>query len=248
MRLAPGRALAEHLSLPMNRRRRPPSKKHAQPSPVRRQQPPGNVRSRVAAALAWRPTVAVEVLALVASFFFAIVSNNAFWHALLRVSAPEGAGGHSVVVPTAIVLICLQFMLLCLVLQQATAKPLLTLLLLVAAVFNHRASANGTYLDPEAMRVLLQSESLALIPAVSSDLTLALAAQVLVPAVVLWRLRILPVPWPEAIALRFITLVIASLFVTVAVRFPTDHVGQVLRLDKSIRYLVTPANVLAFRT
>lgn len=231
----------------MTKRRRPPRKKKARSAPSSGQRQASDGKSRVAAAMAWRPTVTVEVLAFAASLFFALVSNNAFWHALPRESVPEGTYGAAAAFASATVVIGLQVILLCLILQRATAKVLLTCLLIIAAVFNHCSSANGVYLDPEAMRALLQSDPLSLIPGYSADFVSALAAQAVVPALVLWRVRIMRVPWPEAISLRVVTLVIASLFVTVAVRFPTDYVSRLMQQDKALRYLVTPSNVLALR-
>lgn len=232
----------------MTKRRRPASKRRARSDVSSRQQRVRDGSSRVATALAWRPTVTVEVLAFAASLFFAVASNNAFWHALPRTSVPDGTYGMAAAFASATVLVGLQMILLCLILQRATAKVLLTCLLIIAAVFNHRSSANGIYLDPEAMRALLQSDPLSLIPRVSGDFLGALAVQTVAPALVLWRVRIVRMPWPEAIGFRLTALVIVSLFVTVAVQFPTDHVSRLLRQDKALRYLVIPSNVLAIRS
>ena len=209
--------------------------------------PPRTGRQKLAHVLAMRPRVGVEILALLASVFFALASNGAFWHATRAAGTFEGPHGALGTTSIFIVLVCMQLIVLCVVLQRVTVKALLTFLLVAAAVISHVASANGAYLEPEAMRALLQSNLLASTQLLSWDFVRVLALEAAVPALLLWRVQITRVRWPEAVARRVMTMVFASACLMTAVRLPNQDITHLMRDHKALRYLMTPSNLAAVR-
>jgi len=199
--------------------------------------------------LAWllkaRPLVSVELLALLASLFFAIVSNRAFWHAAREAGAFGGPNGPAVFLALFTLLVCAHVALLSIALHRATAKVVLTLFLVAAAVISYAATRNGAYLEPERMRLALQSNLVTSSGLGSWDFAATLVLQAGLPALLLWRMQVAHFAFPVAVARRITALLVVCAFASLAVGVPRNEIGHLVRHHKALRYLVTPANVLA---
>lgn len=73
----------------------------------------------------------------------------------------------------------------------------------------------------------------------------AIAWQVALPLLLLWRVRLVPFPAAHTAVRRGMLVVMASAGIAAVVTLPTDAIAGLRRDPAELRYLVTPANLLA---
>jgi lipid A ethanolaminephosphotransferase len=200
---------------------------------------------RLVQLLGQRPQVSVELLAFLASLFFVVASNRAFWQATRDTGAFEGANGWGVAVAVFILLVCVHTALLYVVLLRATTKVVLMLLFVAAAVISHASTANGAYLEPESMRRVLQANLLTSSAPGSWAFAWTLTTQAGLPVLLLWRVQLARFSLPFAFARRAVAMVLVCAFATLAMALPQQELRQLMQEQRALRYLVTPANLLA---
>lgn len=225
------------------KRARPPQVSRLRDAP--KSGPPLSWRQRLIGLLSARPRVSVELIAFLASLFFAIVSNRALWHATRDTGAFEGVNGSGFAVAVFILLVCVHTAMLYVLLLRATTKVVLTLLLVAAAVITHASTANGTYLEPEGMRRVLQANLVTSTALWSWAFAWTLTWQAGLPALLLWRVQIARFSLPLAFARRVMAMVMVCAFATLAMALPQHEFRKLMREHRPLRYLVTPANLIA---
>lgn len=206
------------------------------------------VRQRVVALMTARPRVSTELLALLAGVFFALVSNRAFWHAMRDTGAFDGPNGAFVALAVFTLLVCVHTGLLYLVLLRATAKVVLTLLLVAGALIGHAAFAEGMYLAPERMQATLLSDLLTPSALGSWEFFWTLVTQAGLPAVLLWRVQVARFSLAIAFVRRVVAFVMVCAFAALAVAIPQDEIRSLMRNHRPLLYLVTPANLMSIVT
>jgi lipid A ethanolaminephosphotransferase len=186
----------------------------------------------------WRPQLRVEALALLASLFFALCCNGAFWRSV----AAHAPGQWRLIAALFLLLVALHGLLLGLVLNRWIAKPLLALLFVATAFAVHYMGAYHVYLDADMIRNVLHTEWQESRELFTPDLVAPLLLYAAVPIVVLWRIRLAPRGWGQALKSRALFLLaMLALFVAGGLLGGKDLAAQ-LRNHKEDRYLATPAN------
>ncbi len=185
-----------------------------------------------------------DALALLSSLYFALVANGGFWSAALQghsLSSPQ-SWGHALALGVA--LVGLQFVLLGLLLTRHSAKPVLAVLFIVAAVAVHATWRYGVYLDPAMLRNALKTDA----PEVRELITPALWRDLLLlagpPLLLLSRLDLRRRPLRQALVRRALALGIGSVVVAGALLADFQSLASLMRNHKEVRYLVTPTNVV----
>lgn len=191
-----------------------------------------------------RPQVGTEVLVLIASLYFALVSNQTFFRAVSATGALNGGQGALTAGSLFVAIIAAHALLLGVLLNRWTAKPLLTVLLIVTAAASYFMSAYTVYLDADMLRNILhtdgkESRELASLAALPSLLLYGV-----LPAVVLWRVRITPRPWPSAVLRRTGALLLAVLVLAAALVTSFQSISALMRNHRELRYLITPGNYI----
>ena len=198
------------------------------------------VGGKADSAPAWwkqSPELSSEKLILLCSVFFTVFSNGAFWHSAI----PDPLQQWRLALSLFLVVTALHAFLLGLVMNRWTAKPLLTVLLLVTAVATHYMNAYGVYLDADMLRNILHTDS----KESSELLTLRLLVPLVLtalPVALLWRVRLRKRDWPRALGLRIAFLFGMALLGTAGVLLSSQGVSSLIRNHREVRYLVTPAN------
>ena len=132
-----------------------------------------------------RRSLGSESLILLCSLFFTVVQQ---WRFLACGSLqPRGSNG-GLALSLFLVVTALHAFLLGLVVNRWTAKPLLTVLLLVTAVAAHYMNAYGVYLDADMLRNVLHTDSKESSELLTWSLLLPLLFTLL-PVALLWRVR-----------------------------------------------------------
>ncbi|MGH8062374.1 MAG: phosphoethanolamine transferase, partial [Pseudoxanthomonas sp.] len=190
--------------------------------------------------VAWwrqRPWLSSEWLIVLCSLFFTIFSNGAFWHAALTHPLQQWR----FVVSLFLVITALHALLLGLVVNRWSAKPLLTVLLLVTAVASHYMVSYGVYLDPDMLRNVLHTDSKESSELLSARLLIPIAWSLL-PIALLWRIRLRRRSWPRALGIRGLFLLAMAVVAGCGVMLSSQDFSTLFRSHREVRYLVTPAN------
>lgn len=187
----------------------------------------------------FRPELSLESLILLTSLCFTVFSNLPFWqHALTDPLAQWKFALSLFLVVTA-----LHAFLLGLAANRWIAKPLISVLLLVTAVAAHYMHAYGVYLDADMMRNVLQTDSRESAELLSAGLVLPIASA-LVPVALIWRVRIRRRRWGRALGIRAAFLCGLLLAGAAGALLSFQDLSALVRNQREVRYLVTPANYL----
>ncbi len=189
-------------------------------------------------------TLRVEALALLASLFWAFTANRSFLAAALQGRDPGDASTWQLGLALSVAVVTLNLLLLSLFGNRWTLKPLLALLTIGTALSAFYIQRFGIYLDPSMMRNLMRTDVVEASELLSLPLLLHMLLYAGVPLLLLWRVRVLRTPWPRALAWRAATVAGALVLLVGAVLSVYQPVSSLMRNQKELRYLITPANFL----
>lgn len=191
-----------------------------------------------------RPQLHLETVALLASLFFSTFSNIAFFRAVVATGALHGSGGVLTAVSLFVAITALHWLLLGMLLTRRSAKPLLTVLLLVTALAARFMSQYTVYLDDDMLRNILHTDSKESRELVSLALLPWLLTFGVLPSLLLWRVRLRVRPWRQALLLRAGWLLLAAVLAGGAMLVSFSHLSALFRNHREVRHLITPGNYL----
>lgn len=192
----------------------------------------------------WRPEARVELLAFLASAAFVLTANRLFWEAMLdgRPLASSATWGYALALGA--LLTGIHFLLLCLLLNRWTAKPLLALLIVATAGATHFMGQFGVYLDPDMLRNVLHTDFREARELFSWSLLRHLLLYAAIPLWLLSRVRVKRIPLPRALGFRLLALTVALAVSGGALLLVFQDFSSAMRNHKERRYLITPGNIV----
>lgn len=194
---------------------------------------------RLRAALAVRPLVGTETLILVACLYFSLFANAVFW----RAASPQPWTQGTWTLSLFLLVTAVHGIWLSLLVWRRTARVVLSLLVVVAALAGHYMAAYGIYIDADMVRNVLHTDWREATDLAGPDALLPLLAAV--PALfVVWCVRLRPRGVARAVLARIVFLLGMVLVGLVGVLPSLQPLTAFLRNQREVRYLVTPANVL----
>ncbi len=177
--------------------------------------------------------------------YVVLVCNGAFWHAALAGRGWDAPGTWGFALAMGVLLSGLYFLALALVSTRHTLRPLLSILLVLAAGCAWASEHYGIYFDRAMLRNMLATHW----GEARELLGWSLASHVLVfgvlPAALVWWPRIEPQPWGRALVRRLAWAGGALVLVVGAVMPVFADFASLMRNNKEARHLVTPGNVIA---
>ncbi len=202
------------------------------------------ISTRLGPLLRIRPQVSTEVVALAASVFFALACNSQFLKAALagRLESDPSTwmfGGAMVVMLT-----MLHLFLLLLVLHRSVARELLSVLLIATAFATYYMQRFGVFMDPSMLRNVLRTDVAEARELFSLGMVPHLVVFAGLPLLLLWRVQIKKRPLARALALRGLALMATGVLLIGSVFVVYQDFSALMRNQKEMRYLVTPANFL----
>jgi lipid A ethanolaminephosphotransferase len=215
-------------------RQAPPVGDAALPSPL---PPPRHSR--------WRFGLSVDALLLLAALWFTASANLGFVRAALKGRAWADPSAWGLGAALLLIVLALHALLLALVATRWTIKPLLALLVIASASADFYMRQYGVYMDPTMMRNVLRTDAREAAELLGPALLLHLALFAGLPLLLLWRVRLRPrQTWPRAV-LRRLGLMALALALLVGVGLAVfQPLASLMRNQRELRYLITPANVL----
>lgn len=193
----------------------------------------------------WRlPPIGTEQLIIGVSLFFSLAANRPFWSALLVDHELSRGSTWLFLLAVFGLVTALHCLLLGLFVTRLTARPVLSILLLVTAAAVYYMNRYTVFFDTTMLRNLLHTDVKEARELFSFDLILTLAAYGLLPALLVWNVHIAPRSWRRAAITRTVFLFGALAVATACIAFSFEDLSMLVRNRKAVRYLVTPANYL----
>ena len=154
------------------------------------------------AAMSRTLSATVEQLIAVASLFWLLAANRLFFDAALQGQPMAEAGTWGFAFALAIGVFGLHFLLLSVLANRWTVKPLLALLIVLTALTAYYMQSFGIYLDPTMIRNVLRTDLAEARELWSWSLLPHLALYAGLPLWLLSRVRVVQRPWPRSLAVR----------------------------------------------
>ncbi len=188
--------------------------------------------------------VAVEPLIAIASLYWLLAANPMFFRAALTGRLLSEPATWGFLAALAVAVFSVHFLLLAMLANRWTVKPLLAVLVVVTALATYFMQAYGIYLDPTMLRNALRTDVAEARELWSWALLPHLALYAALPLWLLARVQVQRRPWPRAVAWRLGSMAVAVVLAAAAVLAVFQPPATTMRNHKEMRYLVTPANVL----
>jgi len=194
---------------------------------------------QAAAIMRLRPDIGIEPLILCFSLYFTVFHNGAFWRAAIDHPLAEWRWALSL----ALLVTACNALLLGLLTWRWSARPVLTIVVVLSSLASYFMSRYGVHIDAEMVRNVMHTDA-----AESGELLswrlLGPLVTALPPLVVLWRVRLRERPPARALLRRaayLLCVVVAGLAAALA---SSQELSALVRNHREVRYLVTPANFL----
>lgn len=192
------------------------------------------------------PVIALrtEVLALLASLFFALACNRSFWKVVLAGHEISAPGSWRLALGVLGLLVAVNFVLLSVLMTRWTAKPVLGFLIVGTAFAVYFMEAFGVYLDPSMLRNALKTDFHEANELFTWGMVPYLIGYAVVPLLLLSRVRLKAVPARRAAVGRVVAVVLALVIGGGALISVFQDMASLMRNQKEVRYLITPPNYL----
>jgi lipid A ethanolaminephosphotransferase len=203
---------------------------------------------------AWRATPAirasVEQVVAMAAVFWALSANQAFIGATLRGHGLADLSTWSYGLSMLLLVTALHAFILLLLANRWTMKPVLGVLVVGTAFATYFTGTYGVYLDPSMLRNVLHTDLPEARELVGMQLALHLVLYAVVPLLLLSRVRLVTRPLRSrrlllrAFLRRGLLLGLSAMVMAGAVLLNFQAFSSLMRNQKEVRYLITPANYL----
>lgn len=181
---------------------------------------------------------------LAASLWMAIVANAPLWLRMRELSMFEHAGGWLFAIALALIIAAALTGLVSLLAWRWTLKPVLTLLLLLAAGGAHFMLSYRVVVDTAMITNALQTDPNEVRDLLGLKLVVSLLLLGVFPCVVLWRWPVTHGRWPRRAAHNLLQVAAAALALGVFVLASFSPLASTMRNHKELRYLINPLNTI----
>lgn len=185
-----------------------------------------------------------EALALIVALFFSACSNTAFFRVVAATGALDGAGGAMLGLSLFAAITALNVLLLLVLMTRWSAKPILSVLLVVTALAAHFTNQYTVYLDPDMIRNVLHTDGKESGELVSLSLVPPLLVFGILPSILVWRVRLRERSLGRALSIRIACIAGAVLIAAAAILGSFQDLASLMRNQHELRYLITPGNYL----
>lgn len=189
-------------------------------------------------------TATVNQVLLVASVLWTLAANRLFFATVVKDGALADAGTLAFVLGLAVLLAAGHFLMLSLLVNRWSVKPVLAVLIVATAFATYFMQRFGIYLDPTMLRNVMRTDVAEARELFSWPLLPHLLIYAALPLAVLWQVRIVRGPLLPAMAWRIGAWLLALLAVAVSLWVVFQPFSSLTRNHKELRYLITPANYM----
>ena len=185
-----------------------------------------------------------ELLAVIVAIFLAVADNRAFLSAALS-GRPAGAlSTWGFAAALLVMLTALHTLLMALVLSRWLVRPLLSLLITLAAIASYYVQKFGVYLDPTMVRNVVHTDFAEARELLSLDLLQHLVLYAVLPVFVVWWVELNRASWRHVLLSRLALLFGSAALLVLSLLLVYQDFSALMRNHKEMRYLITPANAI----
>ena len=183
-------------------------------------------------------------LIVVASLFWTLALNDSFFRALVHGRNANDASAWGLVLALSGAVFALNILIAGLLSHRLTVKPVVIALTLAAASVSYFVGAYSVTLDPSMMRNVLYTQPAEARELLNLNMVWHLALYAGLPLLLLTRVRVVRQPWRQALARRVVLLIGTGLAALLLIWSVFQPVSSLMRNQRELRYLITPANLL----
>lgn len=192
--------------------------------------------------LRWRlPALSPQTLTLLTCLAFTLFYNQRFWSAIIS-AAPPGRWGQ--LLGYGVIMTSLYLVVLLPLIYRTTVKPLLSLLILIAAVVSYFTSRYGTYFDTTMIDNALQTDPREAGELLTPGLALYLLFFAGLPILLLWRWPLYRYSWKRGLSMTARWWLGSFVILLVSVLLSYQSLSALMRNHRELRYLITPGNAI----
>jgi len=192
-----------------------------------------------------RITLSSETLIVTTIAFFLIFANNAFWQRLGIGLGAISAQNWLTYVAVAAILLALLSLILALFTPRIALKPVLTVLLVIAAGASYFMDNYGAIIDRHALQSAFESDARESAEWLSLGMLWPALKIALVPALLLWfGVEIIKRPFAQAAKRRIAMIAVCALLVGGVIALKFQPLASLARNHAELRDLLNPLNVI----
>ena len=192
----------------------------------------------------WQFPATSDQLVLAAGVFWAVAVNRPFFAAAARAQGSGDGMPWGLVLGLGLMLVSLHVLIAGLVSTRHSVKAVLAVLAIVAASAMHFTQAYGTVLDPSMLRNVLRTDMAETRELLSWSLARDLLLYAAMPIAALLCVQVRQRPWRRALLSRALLMGVALATFVGALMWQFQPLSSLMRNQKELRYLITPANAL----
>lgn len=193
---------------------------------------------------AYRPRLGPECLTLLTALAFTLFYNIPFWQNAFADQVLAMPANWALAAGYAVVLTSLQYVVFLFFVSRWTVKPVLALLIGVAAAVSYFSCYYGTYFDTTMIDNVLQTDTREASELLTGSFLLHMTIFAVLPIALLSRVVVPKVSWRRAIVRRASYLSLAAIALVGSVLLTYHSLSPLMRNRPELRYLVTPGNYL----
>ena len=190
-----------------------------------------------------RITLSANGLTAIASVLFAMAYSAGFWKQLVLADLPLGARGALFLLAAGALMVGFNVLLLSLVAWRFVQKPALTLVVLASASAAYFIDSYGVVVDRHALQSVVETNAREGAQWLSWRMLAYLFVLGMVPAALLWWVRVEYRPWPRELLARALLMLGAMAMIGLAVLPFSREMASTARNHAQLRHLATPANL-----
>ncbi|TDO15295.1 MULTISPECIES: phosphoethanolamine transferase [Halomonas] len=190
------------------------------------------------------PALSPQALTLLTCVAFTLFYNQRFWSAVVDIESPVGLAGWGQIAGYGVVLTALQLVVFLPFVNRVSVKPLLSLLLLLAASVSYFTSHYGAYVDTSMIDNVLQTDTGEAGELLTPGLALYLLRYAGLPMLVIWRWPLRRRSWPRGLSMSLLWLTGGVGVLTVSLLLSFQSLSSLMRNHHELRYLITPGNAI----
>jgi lipid A ethanolaminephosphotransferase len=191
-----------------------------------------------------RPTLRVETVLLVVVTYLVATANGPWWHAITTGHDWSRPATWLFVSACFVLLVALHFLLLGVITNRWTLKPLLTLIVIASAAAAYFMRSFAVLMDPTMVQNILRTDSREAHDLISWTSVGAVVLWSALPLAFIWLVRVERQPWLRSLWIRLASLAAALTLAALAALLVSRELVSLMRNQHEIRYLITPGNLL----
>lgn len=185
------------------------------------------------------------VALIIFALFFVLTQNIAFWRNVFEIVPFNSKNDYIFIALLFLFLSSLTVIFFSLILWPRITYPLLTLLIILAGLFNYFSFHYKIYMDREMLTNIIETNSSEVIDLLSIKLLLWISISTLLPLILLTRIKIVPVSFFKSVFQRAALITGASIILAlIAFGFYKDF-ASFIRNNKPIVKLIMPSSIFA---